>query len=320
MTAPRLDVVIVNWNSGDLLRACLASLDASRDAEALRVVVVDNASTDDSLADLPASRHDLVVLRNRDNLGFGRACNLGAATGRAPAILFLNPDTRVEPDSLWTALAALDGDMRVGVVGAQLRDADGSIQRSCAREPTAASLLWQALSLDRILPWVFPPHFMREWDHARSRSVDQVMGAFLMIERRLFDTLGGFDEDFFVYYEDVDLCTRVRTLGFRVRHVAEAPVWHRGQGTTEAVRERRLFYYLRGQIQYALKHHGLPAAAALAGAVLLGQIPLRLARAALRRNPEEARQVVGAARLLVRALPAILLPSRHTPRPIPPPT
>ncbi|MEH3146771.1 MAG: glycosyltransferase family 2 protein [Methylobacterium frigidaeris] len=320
MTAARLDVVIVNWNSGDLLRSCLASLDASRDAERLRVIVVDNDSADDSLADLPASRHHLVILRNRENLGFGRACNQGAATGTAPVILFLNPDTRVEPDSLGIALAALASDARIGVVGARLLAADGTIQRSCAREPRPASLLWQAVSLDRVLPRLFPPHFMREWDHASSRGVDQVMGAFLMIGRPLFDSLGGFDEDFFVYYEDVDLCTRARALGFEVRHVAEAPVWHRGQGTTEAVKERRLFYILRSQIQYAAKHHGRVAGAAVAAALVLGQVPLRIARALLRRSPEEARQVARATRRLLRELAGILLHPRHTSRARPPST
>ncbi len=216
-TAPNaLDVVIVNWNGGALLRACLASLAAAEDdlgeTLALRVVVVDNASRDGSLENLPSLRHGPAVIANPDNQGFGRACNAGAARGNAPAILFLNPDARVTGASLAGAHAALMAEAGTGIVGAQLRDEAGRVQRSCARRPSAVSLVGQALLLDRAR--LVPSHFMTEWDHGEDRAVDQVMGAFLMIRRSLFTALGGFDERFFVYYEDVDLCARAWDAGF----------------------------------------------------------------------------------------------------------
>ncbi|WP_342109720.1 glycosyltransferase family 2 protein [Methylobacterium sp. SI9] len=300
---PVLDVVIVNWNGGALLRACLASLSAAREAESVQVIVVDNASTDGSTENLPPLPRPLRLIRNAENRGFGRACDQGAAAGAAPAILFLNPDTQVEPDALGQARAALTADPRTGIVGARLVDPDGRTARSCARAPTALGLLGRALALDRL--GLVPPHFLLEWDHAEDRAVDQVMGAFLMIRRDLFQALGGFDPRFFVYWEDADLCTRARAAGFAVLHVAGAVAHHLGQGTTRQVRARRLFYFLRSQILYAGKHHGAAAALVLIAASFCAQVPLRLALALVHRSPAEAAEVLRAAALLAAALPQL---------------
>ena len=134
---PVLDVVIVNWNGGGLLRACLASLAAAQDGAAVQVTVVDNASTDGSTEGLPPLPRPLRLICNAENVGFGRACDQGAAAGNAPAILFLNPDTQVAPDALGLARSALMADPRTGIVGARLVDPDGRTARSCARIPRA---------------------------------------------------------------------------------------------------------------------------------------------------------------------------------------
>nr|WP_206289416.1 glycosyltransferase family 2 protein [Methylobacterium sp. DB0501] len=317
--SPALDVVIVNWNGGALLRACLASLAAAEerlgDALSLHVVVVDNASTDRSLDDLPHLRHGPgmgpAVIANPDNQGFGRACNAGAARGEAPAILFLNPDARVTAESLAGAHAALMADPGTGIVGAQLLDEAGRVQRSCARRPTAASLVGQALLLDRAR--LVPSHFMTEWDHAEDRAVDQVMGAFLMIRRSLFTELGGFDERFFVYYEDVDLCARAQDAGFAVRHLAGVSVRHEGQGTTRAAKAHRLACFLESQIRYAAKHHGRATALALVATAFGAQVPLRLVQALARRSGREAGETLRGAGLLARALPGLLRAIRAHP-------
>lgn len=303
MTAD-IDVVIVNWNGGALLGACLASLAAVEDAAGVQVIVVDNASTDGSAAALPALPRPLRLIRNGENQGFGRACNAGAAAGTAPAILFLNPDARVDPDALRLARAALLSEPRTGIVGARLIDAAGETQRSCARAPSPLGMLGRALVLDRI--GLAAPHFLLDWDHAQDRAVDQVMGAFLMIRRDLFAALLGFDERFFVYFEDVDLCTRARASGFAVRHVAAATARHLGQGTTRRAKARRLFYFLRSEILYAGKHHGAATALTLVGTAFCAQVPLRLALALGRGSPREAVAVLGAAAMLARALPALL--------------
>ncbi len=267
------------------------------------MTVVDNASTDASLTGLPTLPGPLEVIRNTENTGFGRACNQGAALGKAPVILFLNPDARVEPDTLARAKAALLAEPGWGIVGARLVELSGRTARSCARAPTPAAMLGRAFALDRL--GLVPPHFLRDWDHEDDRAVDQVMGAFLMIRRDLFALLDGFDERFFVYYEDVDLCLRARQAGFAVRHLAGPVARHLGQGTTRQAKARRLFYILRSEILYAGKHHGRLAALALAVAAFCGQIPLRLAQALARRSIAEAGEVLRAARLLAAALPEI---------------
>jgi GT2 family glycosyltransferase len=305
---PQLDVVIVNWKAGRLLRDCVAALDESTSAPDLNVVVVDNASGDGSADRLPASHLEVEIVRNRENLGFARACNLGAARGRAPFVLILNPDTRVAPDTLGRALGFLSGPEArgVGILGVKLTDDEGGIHRTCARAPTRGRLLAGAAGLEKVLARFVKPHFMVEWDHRETRPVDQVMGAFLMIRRELFERLGGFDERFFVYFEDVDLCVRARGAGAHVVHFAEASAWHLGGGTTDQVRDRRLFYFLRSQVQYAAKHFGRGTALLALAAALLANVPLRAARSALAGSLDDARHAVGGGWLLLKDSPALL--------------
>jgi N-acetylglucosaminyl-diphospho-decaprenol L-rhamnosyltransferase len=294
--APRsgVDIVIVNWSSRSLLRECLAALDRSTIADRLDVVVVDNASTDGSADGLAMARTRLEVVRNPENRGFAAACNQGAKLGGAPALLFLNPDVRVRPDTVATAINYLDDPAyaRVGVVGAQLLDVDGRVQRSCARAPTLSSLLLQTLFLDRLCPALVPPHFLIEWDHGDTRPVDQVMGAFLMIRRALFEELGGFDERFFLYYEDVDLCLAARQSGWTVVHHASAQAEHAGGGTTEAIKDRRLFHAATSRVEYVAKRHGLVAAMVLIVFILVFEMPIRWLHATVTRSPGEGWLVV----------------------------
>lgn len=301
-----IDVVIVNWNAGDQLKACIGSLAASANAPDLRVVVVDNASSDGSADGLDVEGLDLTVRRNPTNLGFGKACNQGAALGEAGTILFLNPDTEVSRDAISTALAALDTIPHAGIVGAGLVDEMGRNQRNCAYTPTAQSLIAHAMLLQHLLPRLAPQHFMTDWNHAEDRAVDAVMGAFLMIPRPLFAALGGMDERFFVYFEDADLCARVLAAGRSVNHVSGAVVLHGGQGTTKQVKDRRLFYFLSSQVRYADKHHGRATALAVLAGAFVVQIPLRVLHALARRAPGEAGAVLRAGRMLAAEMPRLL--------------
>ena len=312
---PSVRIVTVNWNAGNLLRACAASVpSALTGAVALEgMVVVDNASADGSVDGLEtgalvAGGGPLTVLRNPENRGFAAACNQGAAGSRADWLLFLNPDTRLSEGSLAPALAFLaePAQAHTGILGIRLVDEAGLTQRSCARVPTPGRILAQAVGLDRLAPGLFPPHFMTEWDHLDSRPVDQVMGAFLLIRRSLFEELGGFDERFFVYFDDVDLCLRARRAGWEVVHFAGAEAYHRGCGTTDRVRDLRLFYALRSRIQFAAKHFPAPAAALVTAATLTVEPLVRLAHALAARSPADARAVLRGSALLWRSLPGLL--------------
>lgn len=254
-----LAIVIVNWNSDHQLRECISSIDSaaaslSNEQRLVEVIVVDNGSSDGSEHGLHLSACPLRVIRNELNHGFAAACNQGAMGVNADLILFLNPDTRLFDNSLVMPLSYLGKaeHARIGIVGIQMIDEKGQVARSCAHFPRPSHFAAQALGLDRLLPST--AHAMRDWNHADTREVDQVIGAFFLIRRPLFDALGGFDERFFVYFEEVDLALRARQAGWRCVFLSEAQVFHKGGGTTEKVKAKRLFYSLRSRLKYGRKH------------------------------------------------------------------
>lgn len=308
MNPPSVHIVIVNWNSGRQLQDCLASLAViSRDEVSVAgVTVVDNGSADRS-ADGLICPIPLKVIQNAENRGFAAACNQGAAAVKADFLLFLNPDTRLMPGSLEAPARYLQTaeQARVGIVGIQLLDADGKVARNTARAPSPLSMVGTSVGLDRLLPSVFPPHFATEWAHDETRTVDQVMGAFFMIRREVFAALGGFDERFFVYYEDMDFAVRARKLGWSSVYLSTAQAFHRGQGTTDAATERRLFYFARSRVLYARKHFGAMGALAVTLTTFLFE-PLVRATA----SPRSAGATLRAFGMVWRDLPNIVMANR----------
>lgn len=304
---PSLDIVIVNWNSGEQLQECLASI-AEADLTAFdlqRVVVVDNASTDGSASGAPVPGVPLVTVRNSENRGFAAACNQGARGSTAGYLLFLNPDTLLRRDSLSSPLSFMEaaGSAAIGICGIALLDDAGAVARSCSRFPTTAMFLAKMLGIARLLPaaWAMQP--MTEWDHSTNRDVDQVIGAFFLVRRRLFDELGGFDERFFVYFEEVDFSLRAAALGQRSHFLASVKALHHGGGTSNQVKARRLTYNLTSRMEYALKHFSRASAAVLVLATLLVEPVARLALALLRRSPSDFTETIAAYRELWRLGP-----------------
>jgi GT2 family glycosyltransferase len=315
--APTIQIVIVNWNAGQLLRRCLASF-AAVSGDALKienVVIVDNASTDDSLDELDcfADTLPIKIIRNEENRGFAAACNQGAAGSSAEFLLFLNPDVELRSGCLEQPgrFLAHASNQSVGVVGIQLLDAEGLVLRSCARQPAVWSLLGHSLALDRLMPSIFPPHFLLEWDHRETRPVDQVMGAFYFVRRSLFDALGGFDERFFVYFEDLDFAVRMRKQGWTSVYLATAQVFHLGCGTTRNIKARRLFYSARSRILYSLKHFGIAGATAVAMTTLLLEPLIRLAAASASLRFADVKDVAHGFGMLWAGLPNIISTHRQ---------
>lgn len=261
------DIVIVNWNAGQQLKACIKSVQEFGASTVKKCIVVDNGSTDGS-AEFLADMTNIELVDAGRNLGFGRACNLGAARGDSPFILFLNPDAQLMMGSLDHAIAYLTAPQNasVGIVGVQLVGEDGQVQRTCAHAPTPSRLIAKSLGLTVFFKsWDMR---MKAWDHATSRQVDQVMGAFFVVRRSLFEQIGRFDERFFVYFEEVDLSVRAVQQGFKTMYLAHAQAYHKGGGVSEQVKARRLFYSLRSRLQYAFKHFSRPSAVSVAAAVL----------------------------------------------------
>lgn len=304
-----VDIVIVNWNTGPLLRECLESIVIDERGFTLdRVIVVDNASSDRSLDGLNNIGLPLVLIRNSENRGFAVACNQGAQDSRADYLLFLNPDTRLFANSLSVPLAFLEAPQNktIGICGIQLLDDSGNVSRSCARFPTPGRLYAWMLGLDRIFPHFFRGHLMQEWRHDTSMDVDQVIGAFFMVRRRLFDHLGGFDERFFVYQEEVDFSLRAHRLGWRSYYLAEAKAYHKGGASSGQVKAKRLFYSLRSRILYAYKHFGrIQATVVLLGTLMLEPFA-RISQNLLSSSFRSAGETLTAYSMLYKELPALI--------------
>jgi hypothetical protein len=300
-----LDVICVNWNSGRQLAACLASMArASRTGFTLeRVVVVDNASHDHSATGLEFPTLPLEVIANRTNRGFAAACNQGARGSRSDYLLFLNPDTVLESGSLALPLAFLESaeGADVGVCGIQLADEQGVVARSCTRFPTAGSLVAASAGLDRLLPRWFTGSFMHEWHHLDSRDVDHVIGAFYLVRRSLFERLHGFDERYFVYFEDLDFSLRASVAGWRRHYLATARAFHRGGGISDQVKAERLQYLLRSRLRYVRRHFSRPGAWAVTLATLIVEPAVRVIAALGRGALSQVRDTVRAYGLLARA-------------------
>ena len=308
-----VDVVVVNWNSGAQLRACVESVLAFGDRLVGKIIVVDNGSTDDSLNFLNSlnflqSGGGITLIRAGENLGFARACNRGAAKAESEYLLFLNPDARVMPGTLGTVCDYMNSEAAktVGICGVKLIGENGSAQRHCVRFPGWRTYMSSVLGLSAVFPRYFPSHFMREFDHQDSRRVDHVMGAFFFVRRKLFEYLCGFDEQFFVYLEDLDFSLRARNAGWSTYYLAEATVFHKGGGTSEQVKAQRLFYSIRSRILYSYKHFSRPAAFFLLITTLFVEPVSRLVLALSRRSGDMALETLQGFALLWRDLPNIL--------------
>lgn len=306
-----LDIVIVNWNTGLQLRDCLQSIMLASPASVLRLlhcVVVDNASVDGSADKLENMTLPLSMIWNQENKGFAYACNQGAKVGTSEYILFLNPDSKLLPDSLEKALCFLDGNQneRVGILGIQLVDENGVIQRNVARFPTPISLFHQMLGLDRLWPHRFPSHFMTDWDHRQSREVDQVTGAFYLVRRKVFEELKGFDELFFMYFEDLDFAYRAKQAGWKSYYLADVQSQHYGGGASNQVKARRLSYVLNSRLLYVAKHFGASSALRILMASLLVEFWARLGWSLAHLSGQNFIETLRAYGMFVRTLPHLV--------------
>src|SRR6516165_1869585 len=206
-----VDVVIVSYNSAKTLRSVVEPLAGEAD---LSVTVVDNASADHSVDSISGLR--ATVLRLAANFGFAHGCNRGSEAGSAPFVLFLNPDCRIDPTSVRKLAAVFQQDSSVGLVAPLLVDGTGELDFSQRRFPCLRSTFAQALFLHRCFPqstWV--DEAVRDPDaYRRQRSVDWVSGACVLVRRSALERIGGWNENFFLYGEDIDLCARLASFGY----------------------------------------------------------------------------------------------------------
>jgi GT2 family glycosyltransferase len=220
-----VDVVIVSYNSEQKLPRCL---DGLASAEGVHVAVVDNASQDGSLE--VVARYAARAIALDWNSGFAHGCNVGWKAGAAPFVLFLNPDAAIDAEALSVLVSRLEGDDALGLVAPRIVHEDGTLSHSLRRYPSLPRAFAQALFLHRLVPRAaWADEVVRDPAvYDRPGSPDWVSGACLLIRRSLLETIGGFDERFFLYSEDVDLCRQVREAGAEIRYEPAATCVHAG--------------------------------------------------------------------------------------------
>jgi GT2 family glycosyltransferase len=230
-SSPDCDVVIVNYNAGSLLSDCVASVFAEG---ADRIIVVDNASADGSLEVLMKSHQDnapLTFIRNKNNLGFAKACNIGAAAASAKRILFLNPDSVLTLGSLAKMISTLESNQRIGMVGGYLSNPDGSEQPGGRRVfPTPKRAFMRAFGLSRLARF-FPDAFSDFLLHKEALpevpvAVEAISGACMLVKRAAIEDVGLWDDNYFLHCEDLDWCMRFRQKGWKVMFVPDAKIAH----------------------------------------------------------------------------------------------
>ena len=257
---PRVDVVVVSYETRETLLECLAALVAEPTAS---VVVIDNASRDGTAAAVRERFPSVRLVANAENVGFARACNQGARESRARYLLFLNPDATLAPGSLGALAAILEARPRVGVVGPRTRSANGDIQVSTGADLSLVSEIRQRRLVRGVARRDAAILVEAEGLHAVEREVDWVSGACLMIRREAFDAVSGFDERFFLYEEDADLCRRVRQAGWQVLFSPGAEARHALGRSMARAPERARLEYRRSHLLYYRKHCSLAQTIAL---------------------------------------------------------
>lgn len=247
-------VIVVNYNSGRHLGICLASIRAH--APGADVIVIDNASTDASQRIADGSLPQMRLVGNTVNVGFARAVNQGLGLSNEPYVLLLNPDGRLEPGALEALADELDSHPECGIAGPRILDDDGSIQGSVRGDP---NLLTGLFGRSTLLTRLFPRSRLarrnvRESPSDASAAVEWVSGACMLCRRSALDRVHGFDERYFLYWEDADLCRRLRARGVTTRHVPASRVVHAGGQSSRRVPRLAIRAFHRSAYTYYATH------------------------------------------------------------------
>jgi GT2 family glycosyltransferase len=283
-----LSIVIVSWNTRDLLRRCLASVRAEIapfPAMPTAIIVVDNASSDGTGAMVREEFPEVVVLENERNTGFAAANNQGIRCAHGDLILLLNPDTEFHPGALGALVRFMETTPKAGAAGACLVNADGSLQRSAYPMPTLGREIWRLFHLDRL--WRLTSYPLETMDPGRAHAVDVAQGASLMLRRRALEDVGPLDEDYFMYTEEVDLCFRLKRAGWGVHWLPAAKVLHWGGQSTRQLRAEMFIRLYESKVVFFRKNHGPIAVVAYKLVLALAALPRILLGWLGRRAAEE---------------------------------
>lgn len=269
MPEPQLSIIILAWNVRELLRACLRSLPLNDPA--VEVIVVDSASADATADIVRAEFPPVILIASAENLGYSRGNNLGLRAARGRYLLVLNPDTQAAPEALAQMCAYLDTHPEVGLLGPQLVHADGARQSTRRRFPTLATGFFESTWAQSLAPRAMLDHYYaRDLSDDAVSEVDWVVGAALLVRRAAYEQVGGLDEGFFMYSEELDWCRRLKAAGWRVVYFPAARIIHHEGGSSVQVPAATHIRFNTSKVRYFRKYHGALAAQALRLFLLLG--------------------------------------------------
>ncbi len=261
---PGISIVIVSYNVREYLDACIQSIyhAAAKFAGDIEVVVFDNDSRDGTLTLLKPRFPEVIWLKSDRNLGFGTGCNRGAAVASQDLLLFLNPDTLVSEDTFQVMWDFMRAQEQVGVAGCKIVNRDGSLQLACKRSfPSPQVAAYKFMGLSTLFPKsrVFGKYNLTFLDENKTHEVDAVSGSFMCVGTDLFRSVGGFDEDFFMYGEDLDLCFRIKTLGKRNFYHPQTTAIHFKGESAKSKPFRSFLYFYESMVIFSKKHFELRA-------------------------------------------------------------
>jgi GT2 family glycosyltransferase len=258
-----LSFIIVSWNAKSYLQKCVESIISKSGTCEKEIIVVDNASTDGSDELIREKYQQVVLIRNEANLGFAKANNIGIRRSRGKYVLLVNSDVEVLEGCIEHLILFMEQHPEIGMLGPQIIDANGNLQRSCMAFPTLWNAFCRALALDTIFPKVkiFGGNLMAFWQHDTVREVDVINGCFWLVRREALNQVGLLDERFFIYAEDIDWCKRFWNAGWKVVFVPQAQSVHYGGASSSQAPVRFSVEMHRANLQYWKKHHGRAAQA-----------------------------------------------------------
>jgi GT2 family glycosyltransferase len=269
-----LSIVIVNWNTRELLRKCLASIYAYPPEEKFEIWVVDNASKDESPELVKAHFPEVNLIENAHNPGFAQANNQGIRHSHAEYVLLLNPDTEVLPNALKTLLAFMKTTPTAGASGARILNPDHTLQTSCYPFPTLTREFWRMFHFDALR--TYGVYNMHSWPTNVPRKVEALLGACILVRMKVLDQIGLMCEDYFMYTEEVDLCYRIAQNRWQIYWVPTAEIIHYGGQSTRQVARQMFIHLYQSKVLFFRKYYGA-ASAFLYKIILLFAALFRLA-------------------------------------------
>jgi hypothetical protein len=256
-----VSIVIVNWNTRDILRDCLASIYENNIGLKFEVIVIDNASSDGSQGMIQEEFPQATVIANTTNRGFAAANNQGMAIAKGRYVLLLNSDTIVLDDAIDKVVAFADAHPQAGMVGCRVLNPDRSLQRSCFMFPSVLNMALWISYLFKIFARsrFFGRDRMTWWDGDDVREVDVLTGCFMLVRHEAIEQIGPMDERFFMYFEETDWCYRFRQAGWKVMFMPNAEIVHLGGATSKQVRTCMVNQWRKSMLLYYKKHKSLLA-------------------------------------------------------------